>query len=319
MDYPEVGPGIYPQYHVCRLARGHVKVILGGQGGDEVFVGYPLFIEVELENRIANQRNPVSRLRMILQYLNFERHHKRLKVGLKRLLDLSSQRSDQGDIASRFYQDRLVHDEYELLALLGENFKGIIGNYSPRQSFMDVFNGCKSDSFLDRAQHYFIKTYLTGLLHVEDRTSMAVSLESRVPLCCDHRLLEFAASIPASQRVRGLRLKHALREVAKGEIPDEVYQRTDKKGFPTPFDRWLLEQVDEVRGIILSERALRRGIFNPKALRHILDEFERGSQNRSLTVFMLLCLEFWFRNFIDKDPLHEEAIAFSVVGQVAES
>jgi asparagine synthase (glutamine-hydrolysing) len=308
MDYPEVGPGIYPQYHVCRLASEQVKVILGGQGGDEVFTGYPLFIEVELEDVIAHENNPIRKIREVLQYLSFERRHKRFRVGLKRLSSLLFQRQHELGLVARFYHDRLVHSEQELASLFTEDFASSIGDYSTRQLFTMVLSGCQSASFMDRAQYYFIKTYLAGLLHVEDRTSMAVSIESRVPLCCDHRLLEFAASIKPSQRARGLRLKHVLREAVQDVVPLEIYRRTDKKGFPTPFDKWLLEQISDVRNILLSDRALGRGVFSSSYARKILDEFENGSRSRSVTVFMLLCVEFWFRNFVDKVMVGEHGV-----------
>jgi len=300
MDYPEAGPGIYPQYYVCRLAREQVKVILGGQGGDEVFTGYPLFIEVELEDVIAHETNPIRKVREILEYLSFESRHRRYRVGLKRLSNLLFHRNNELDLVARFYHDRLVHSEQELASLFTEDFVSSIGDYSTRQLFTRVLSACQSPSFMDRAQYYFIKTYLAGLLHVEDRTSMAVSLESRVPLCCDHRLLEFAASIKPSQRAKGLTLKHILREAVQDVVPSEIYRRTDKKGFPTPFDKWLFEQITVVRNILLSDRALSRGVFRPSYTRKILDEFENGSRSRSRTVFMLLCVEFWFRNFVDK-------------------
>ena len=152
---------------------------------------------------------------------------------------------------------------------------------------------------MDKSQYYYIKTYLAALLHVEDRTSMAVSLESRVPLCCDHNLVEFAASIEPRMRATGSQLKNILREAAKEAIPSEVYLRKDKKGFPTPYHVWLRKQINEVRNILLSESAIKRNVFNQSYVEKVIKDFEERTGSRAYTVFMMLCVELWFRMFVD--------------------
>lgn len=299
MDYPEVGPGIYPQYYVCRLAREHVKVILGGQGGDEVFAGYPWFVNVELEHIMADDGNPIRRLQAMISYLQIARQNGRFLYESKRLVSRLLSKS-ASDISDRFYRDRVIHSEEELSQMLTSDFRESISGYSPEESFRKIFNRTRSNSFMDKSQYYYIKTYLPGLLHVEDRTSMAVSLESRVPLCCDHNLLEFAATIEPSMRAHGSRLKNVLREAGKEFIPKEVYERTDKKGFPTPFGIWLREQSNAIREILLSAEAKARGVFKPEYVEKVIREEETGARSRGFTIFMMLCVEFWFRNFVDK-------------------
>jgi len=299
MDYPEMGPGIYPQYYVCRLAREHVKVILGGQGGDEVFAGYPWFVDVELEHVIANESNPLRKLSAIVSFLKLAKQNGRLLAEAKRLF-IRLFNNPSMEIEERFYRDRALHSEEELTGMFSQAFLSRVAGYSPRDSFYRVFNTPTQDSFMNKSQYYYIKTYLAGLLHVEDRTSMAVSLESRVPLCCDHNLVEFAASIDPLLRVTGSRLKNMLREAGKGILPIEVYSRKDKKGFPTPYHIWLRKQIAEVRNILLSEAATRRSVFDHAFVEEAVRDFEAGRGSRAYTIYMMLCVELWFRIFIDE-------------------
>jgi len=299
MDYPEMGPGIYPQYYVCRLAREHVKVILGGQGGDEVFAGYPWFVDIELEHVIANESNPLRKLSAIVSFLKLAKQNGRLLAEAKRLF-IRLFNNPSMEIEERFYRDRALHSEEELTGMFSQAFLSRVAGYSPRDSFYRVFNTPTQDSFMNKSQYYYIKTYLAGLLHVEDRTSMAVSLESRVPLCCDHNLVEFAASIDPLLRVTGSRLKNMLREAGKGILPIEVYSRKDKKGFPTPYHIWLRKQIAEVRNILLSEAATRRSVFDHAFVEEAVRDFEAGRGSRAYTIYMMLCVELWFRIFIDE-------------------
>jgi asparagine synthase (glutamine-hydrolysing) len=298
MDYPEVGPGIYPQYYVCRLAREHVKVILGGQGGDEVFAGYPWFVDVELEHVIANDKSLLRRLRAAGSYLKLAYQQGRLLPEAKRLFTRVL-RDPKMEISERFYSDRALHSEEELSRMFTDAFRSSAGGYSPRESFNRIFNTA-TGSFMDKSQYYYIKTYLAGLLHVEDRTSMAVSLESRVPLCCDQNLVEFAASIDPRLRATSVRLKKILREAARGIIPDIVYARNDKKGFPTPYHIWLRARIQDVRRILLSEQAKARKVFDPAHVEMVIEEYESGKRSRAYTIFMMLCVELWFKAFIDQ-------------------
>ena len=313
MDYPEVGQGIYSQYHVYLLAKKYVKVILGGQGGDEVFAGYPWFINAELEDVIAHSANPMRKLRAIFALLKIARQNNRFLYESKRLVERAF-RSRDLDINDRFYRDRLIHSQEELTQMFTPEFSEAMRDYSPKGAFIEILNRQDSDSFMDKAQYLYIKTYLAALLHVEDRVSMAVSLESRVPLCCDHKLLEFAATIEPSMRVKGSKFKHILREAEKEVLPPEVYARNDKKGFPTPLRIWLHQRSQLVRQILLSDRSLSHGVFNPEYVERILNEFETVSK-KWFTLFMMLCVEFWFRRFIDVNK-QEEGKQFPPVSEV---
>jgi asparagine synthase (glutamine-hydrolysing) len=309
MDYPEVPDQLYQHYYVSRLARQYVKVILGGQGGDEIFGGYYWFIEAQLKHQIASEKHLAGKLSALLAYLRCVKQHGRYYQLLReseRVLDNLFKRSpsyhpySSSDIAEWFYQDRSEFSEQELSEMFTEQFRAATSGYSTKDSFSKILNEVRSDSSLDKIQYYSLKTLLPALLHMQDRTSMAVSLESRVPFSDDRNLVEFVGTIAPSLRVRGSRLKHILREAAKDVLPVEVYDRRDKKGFAAPIRFWLREQSDAVRSILLSKEAEARRVFNREYVEKVIKEYESGNNSRLWTIFPMLCVELWFRNFIDK-------------------
>jgi len=299
MDYPEVGPGIYPQYWVCRLAREHVKVILGGQGGDEAFFGYPFILQLALEQDLMRPKSfGFAYLVKLYHYLKLTRREKHMVSSLRRLARLILRERDV-ESGIHLYRRVLLHSRERLEKLLVGEFRTLASRYSPEPDFVKIFTTPSSNSFLDRAQYLYVKAYLHALLHVEDRTSMAVSLESRVPLCCDHHLLELVASMPDRAKIGSFEPKHLLRKAVDGKIPAEILRRRDKKGFPTPIGIWLRRQAKEVEAILLGEKATSRGIFDPSYVKQLLLEHASGKFDHGMTLFMLLNVELWFRRFMD--------------------
>jgi asparagine synthase (glutamine-hydrolysing) len=171
------------------------------------------------------------------------------------------------------------------------------GNYSPFESFQRIFNRDELHSLVNQMTYFDLKGSLPALLHVEDRTSMAASIESRVPLL-DHRIVEFMASIPPNIKFAGGRMKHLFKESVRSAVPQTIFERKDKMGFPTPLTQWTKGVAREfVMDTLLSGRARQRGLYNPEAVEKALtDEREFGR-----IVWGLLCLELWHRIFIDKD------------------
>jgi asparagine synthase (glutamine-hydrolysing) len=146
-----------------------------------------------------------------------------------------------------------------------------------------------------------LKWYLPALLHVEDRTSMAFSLESRAPLL-DYRLIEHAASVPSVLRLKNLELKHILRQAVRDLLPPAIYARTDKMGMPTPVSVWFRGGLAGwVREKLLAPESMSSGLLNPAYVRQAVDEHLSGRRDRSQDLWKMLNVVVWWRVFVCKD------------------
>jgi asparagine synthase (glutamine-hydrolysing) len=171
-----------------------------------------------------------------------------------------------------------------------------IPGYSVFEQFQQVFHGSNTKSYLNKMTAFDIQTSLPALLQVEDRTSMAVSLESRVPLL-DHRIVELVASMPPTIKFRGGELKYIFRQGIRNLVPSEILARQDKMGFPVPLTEWYHGPIREfVVDILTSAAARARGIYRTERVQNLLSS--EGKFDRR--VWGLLCLELWFQAFIDR-------------------
>lgn len=292
MDEPLAGPGVIPQYYVSKLAAKHVKVVLGGQGGDEIFIGYARYLVGYLEKCLSgaiyetnNNKYAVS-LDSIVPNLPLLKTYKPMLQTLWRdgLFDSPD---------SRYF--KLVDRSEGMAQLFTQDVTG--STYSPYESFQNIFNRKDLHSLINQMTYFDLKGSLPALLHVEDRTSMAASIESRVPLL-DHRIVEFMAKIPPNIKFAGGRMKHLFKEAVRNTVPAPIFDRKDKMGFPTPIAQWTKGVANEfVRDTLLSERVRQRGIYN-------VDEIERAMKSEKefgRVIWGLLCLELWHRIFIDGD------------------
>lgn len=168
--------------------------------------------------------------------------------------------------------------------------------YSAFTNFQEIFN--RQDATLtDKMSYFDLKGSLPALLQVEDRTSMSASIESRVPLL-DHRIIEFMATVPEHIKFKGGNTKHLFKAVVKDIIPEQIYNRKDKMGFPTPLGKWVKgESKDFVRDTLLSEQAKGRGIYDIKKLEHAIENESQFGR----VVWGVLCMETWFKIFIDNE------------------
>ncbi|ROM78729.1 asparagine synthase (glutamine-hydrolyzing) [Pseudomonas brassicacearum] len=293
MDEPLAGPGLIPQYYVSRLAGEQVKVVLGGQGGDELFVGYARYMAAYLEkclsgaiNETANQHRYAVSLESIIPNLSLLKTYQPMLQGLWR----------EGLFASTDQRYFRLIDRSEGMSHLF-NPDAFDKGYSPFESYQKIFNREGLHSLVNQMTYFDLKGSLPALLHVEDRTSMAASIESRVPLL-DHRIVEFMATIPPNIKFAGGRMKHLFKESVRNTVPQSIFERKDKMGFPTPLTQWTKGVArDFVRDTLLSERARSRGLYNAQSVEKALNsESEFGR-----VVWGLLCMELWHRNFIDGD------------------
>lgn len=294
LDYPTAGPGSFPQFMVSRAASQDVKVILGGQGGDEVFGGYTRYLIAYFEQCIRaaidgtmRDGNFVVTYESIIPNLTALRSY-------KPLLQQFWREGLFEDLDARYF--RLINRAPQLA---GEVEISELGSYSPFETFREIFNGSNvgHQSYFDKMTHFDFKTLLPALLQVEDRVSMAHGLESRVPLL-DHRVVELAATMPADVKFRDGEMKHVFRKVARPHVPDVISERKDKMGFPVPLTDWLRGPAgDWVRDVFSSRVALERELIdNSKVLANLDGEGQFGRKT-----WGLLCLELWQRNFHDRE------------------
>jgi asparagine synthase (glutamine-hydrolysing) len=163
-------------------------------------------------------------------------------------------------------------------------------------SYFNTLNG--TSTFLDRLLYADIKTYLVELLMKQDQMSMATSIESRVPFL-DHKLVEFAATLPDEWKLQGWTTKRILREAMKGVLPASILNRP-KMGFPVPFATWTRGAWNAVaRDVLLDRRARERGILEPHAVDSLLRAHAAGTTEGGDRIWTLLNLELWHRTFID--------------------
>ena len=293
LDEPVAGAAVFPQYFLSRLASENVKVVLGGQGGDELFCGYARYLVGYLESclqRAIYGTAPMAgsvRLEDIAPNLDY-------LGGYEPMMQHFFADGLFTDPADRYYRLLLsTRRSQEMDDILRPDLKP--PGYATHQVFRDSFMAPETDDLIDRMTYMDIKDHLQSLLHLEDRTSMAVSLESRLPLL-DHRIVEQVFAVPAHERFAAGKPKFLLRQAIADWVPEPIMQRSDKMGFPVPIFEWFQGSMRLfVEDILLGQQTVQRGVFNAKAVERCL----RAEKPFGRTVWGLLSLELWFRNFFD--------------------
>lgn len=305
LDYPVAGPGSFPQYHVSKLASQHLKVVLGGQGGDEIFGGYTRYLIAYFEQCIKGAiDNTLHNGNFVVTYESIIPN----LVSLRNYKPLLKQFFSQGlfdPIDRRYFQ--LINRAPDLR---NEIRWEELQDYSPFNSFSAIFNGDNvgKESYFDKMTHFDFKTLLPALLQVEDRMSMAHGLESRVPYL-DHPLVEFAATMPADIKFKDGTLKMILTNTMRKELPQEILDRKDKMGFPVPLNEWLDKELREFVGDIFnSSNARSRQYFNnEEIMKGLTSENKFGRK-----VWGLLSLELWHRQFYDTHHVFKNKLNKSI-------
>lgn len=293
LDEPGAGPGVFPQYMVSKLASQHVKVVLGGQGGDEIFAGYARYMVAYLEESLkgaiedtANRGEFVTTLSSIIPNLN-------LLSNYKPMLQHFFKEGLFGQQDERYF--RLIDRSEGMKDVLDSELFVDSSNYSVFEDYQKIFNRSNATSYLDKMLYFDVKASLPALLHVEDRTSMAVGLESRLPLL-DYRLIELVATIPPVIKFQSGKSKNILKQAVKNHVPDEIIHRKDKMGFPVPLNEWYQKDLNGfIKEILLDPRTASRGFYNVNEIEKILSKQTKFSR----VMWGLLCLELWFREFMD--------------------
>jgi asparagine synthase (glutamine-hydrolysing) len=296
-DEPIAHTSSVPLYFVSALARRHVTVVLTGEGSDELLAGYGKYprtlwnwragtVYESLVPRAA--RSAVANAIRILP-ARLQRYARRSFLAMDR--------SPEAMVFDNFASIRLA-DQQQLLSPEFRAHATRAGAYGSSLACFSRPNG--STTLLDRLLYADIKTYLVELLMKQDQMSMATSIESRVPFL-DHKLVEFAATLPTDWKLSGWTTKRVLREAMKGVLPPSILNRP-KMGFPVPFAAWMRNGWNSVaRDVLLDRRTRQRGVIDPGAIDRLLSAHAAGATNGGDRIWTLLNLELWYRTFIDKE------------------
>lgn len=294
MDEPVAGPGLFPQYRVSKMAAERVKVVLGGQGGDEIFGGYARYLVGYLEQALKGaifetqeEGKHVVTLASIIPNLPLLQQYQPLMQNFWRDGLFS-------EMDARYF--RIIDRSPDLEALLTTDALNKFDRRAVFSEFQKVFNHPDTRSYFNKMTHFDMKTLLPSLLQVEDRVSMAVSLESRVPLL-DTRIVDLVTSMPPQIKFKGGKSKHVFKKAVASLLPEGILHRKDKMGFPVPLNEWLRQGVvrEFVGDILLGQRCRERGLFKPEAMARMIEK----EQAYGRQLWGALCLELWHQTFID--------------------
>jgi len=289
LDEPKAGIPLLSEYYIAQYASKYVKVVLTGHGGDELFLGYPVYITYLMKK--LSKENPLLFIKALTK-LKGEEFLRSAYFFIYPLFDK--------EVSSGHF---IIFNKKQRDRFLTNDFKEEIKDFNPLNTFNKVVDNNIDD--LTRIQQIYFRTYLPSLLVVEDKMSMAHSIEGRVPIC-EKNLVNFAFSIKPEERLKNLTLKSIPKEAMKDKLPD-IFYKQEKKGFPTPLSLWLRNELkDYVYDMLINKKTKERNIFNIKEVKKLLDKHCSRKTDflldrvNAARIWSLLSIEMWFRMFIDE-------------------
>lgn len=298
-DEPYADASAIPTYYVSRLTREHVTVALNGDGGDECFAGYERYFADALAHRYAKipkaLREGLRRGAGLLPHReNRWCFTRRLKRFVNGIADSPARRYVRWLC---FFSNDMKDDLYTAA------FKSAMAGHDAVRLTENAYAETDAETLLEKQLYADVSMYLPyDLLVKVDIASMANSLEARSPFL-DHRLMEFAASLPAGLKLRGRQGKYILKKAFEPLLPREVLYRR-KMGFGVPINRWLRCDLREAaHDILLDRRSIGRGYFRHEAVAQLLSEHVAMRADHSYRLWALLWLELWHRMFVDKSEV----------------
>jgi asparagine synthase (glutamine-hydrolysing) len=292
-DEPFADSSAMPTYQVCRLARESVTVALSGDGGDEAFAGYRRYRWHHYEEMVRGTlpgplRQPVfSLLGRIYPKMDWAPRSFRAKSTFQALA--------RDSVEGYFHSVSILSDALRQ-RLYSPRMQRELQGYHARSVLEDTLKDAPVEHHLDRVQYADMKTYLPGdILTKVDRASMATSLEVRVPLL-DHKLLEWAATLPPAFRLRAREGKYLLKKAMEERLPRDILYR-EKMGFSIPLATWFRGPLREVvRRRLLNGALDQVGLFDMGFIERLLDEHATGISDHSVPIWALLMFESFLSN-----------------------
>ncbi|MEO5817802.1 MAG: asparagine synthase (glutamine-hydrolyzing) [Gemmatimonadaceae bacterium] len=298
-DEPIAHPSSIPLYFVSKLAAEHVKVVLTGEGSDEVLGGYNRYRVTMYNMRYGSAYErmvPDGGRSLVRGAIDSLPRGSKIRQKLNRtFLTLPA------DITTLYMDNFAVFSRQRLEGLWSPAMREKLSLLSPYATAEQYYESSDAHTMLNKLLYVDTKTYLHELLMKQDQMSMAASIESRVPFL-DHKLVEFAARMPESMKVRGMTTKYVLRRIMTGVLPPEILSRR-KMGFPVPIAAWLRGPYRHVLDeFVLGHRARARGLFDEESLKRLVASHVSGEANHSERLWSLINLEMWQRMQFDGEP-----------------
>ena len=297
LDEPFGDSSILPTYLLSQFTSEHVKVVLGGEGGDELFAGYPSFLAHQIMERLSILP-PTWRDGLIR---------------LAKKIPVSHRYASAGFLIQQFFKGAGISSEIRFLIWMGafgnegkqQLLSGDIKNVlSMQNTYEDVINYVRQSGLLsdfERLLYLCMKLYLQdGVLVKVDRASMANSLEVRVPFL-DHSLVEYVSQISSAYKLKGWTSKYILKKAVKGLLPKKIIQRR-KAGFSIPTGLWLKKDLRSMLEDLCSESAIKRdGWFDYRSVRRLMDDHFADRRDNRKELWTLLSLMIWRENYYEKN------------------
>jgi asparagine synthase (glutamine-hydrolysing) len=292
-------------YHAAELAAQHVKVVMGGDGGDELFAGFdrykgvgyidrytmiPALLRSKLIGPVLNALPDSYTYKSITQKLRW----------MHQIAELSSlgERYAEATLFFRFNQE-------DKKLLFSDSLWRQVGGINSANVIVEQFEHANAEDPLDRMLYADIMTRLPEhSLMLTDRMTMAHSLEARSPFL-DHTLVEYMASYPSNMKIRNGELKYALRKLAVEFLPDQIVNR-DKQGFMFPIAYWFKNDLyNFLKRFMMDSIFVKEGIFKRERVMHLIDEHRSNKMDHHVRLWMLLNLQIWFMLYIDQCTVEE--------------
>jgi asparagine synthase (glutamine-hydrolysing) len=295
LDEPFGDFSIFPTYLVSKMARSHVKVILSGDGGDELFAGYEHYQAQKL-SRLPLVSFLSKPMPAVLRKLPPSSKKKGLWNKLRRYAQGFEHPQDL-----RHFRWMMFLNQKEREDLYSKDFRHELEGIKPFHTIppldklypqLDRFDDINGELYLD------LRSYLVDDILVKvDRMSMATSLETRVPLI-DHKVVEYVFQIPGHLKLKGMTTKWIFKKTMERLLPPQNIYRS-KEGFSIPIKHWLRNELKELMLHYLSESRIRdAGLFNFGPIKHKIDRHMQGRENYSHQLWALLVFEIWRENFL---------------------
>ena len=292
-DEPFADTSVFPTFLVSKLASHEVKVVLSGDGGDELFAGYDTYLAEKLDRYYGRLPQPLRQqiLPKISGWLPPQPAKKGLINKVKRMVE-----GGAFDPSLQHARWMMFLNPSEKNSLYRSDLRATLYDHLATDFFHDYFEKVSCFDRLAQQQYVDVKTYLADdILTKVDRMSMAVSIEARVPLL-DYHIVEFALNLPAHMKLRGARTKSILRQAVKNMVPQSVLEKP-KEGFSIPMKHWLCTSLKPMMLDLLSQAALQKhGYFDHHVVAQWIQEHLDGRVNHSHRLWALMVFQMWHHN-----------------------